>query len=139
MHAKMLSQAPANSMAYSLGPIAIFLMLYVGEGSVSKVLGPAVWINDSDLVSTLYFACSVTHALARDHLASQSAPAWQVSGFGASATDACCSAVMQPDKASMDIATIEIRKYIALYLIIDLCGTVIPIESPATERDWLGA
>src|SRR6266702_4674111 len=86
------------------------LVLYVGEGSVSNALGPEVWISDSELVSTLYLECSFIQASARDHFALQSAPALQVIGFGGSATDACCSAVMQPHRASADAAAIDIRR-----------------------------
>jgi len=75
VHVKTLSHPPPNSIAYSLGPIATFVILYVGDGSVSNVLGPDVWIRDSELLSTLYFECSVTQAVAFDHFASQSAPA----------------------------------------------------------------
>jgi hypothetical protein len=107
---KMLSQPPPNSIAYSSGPIATFVTLYAGEGSVSKVPGPEVWISESELVSTLYFECSFTQAAALDHFASQSAPARQVIGFGGSATDACCSAVMQPHNMSADAAAIEKRR-----------------------------
>src|SRR5437763_8606052 len=81
VHSKMLSQSPANSIAYSPGPFISFAILYLGDGSVSSVLGPDVWISASELVSTLYFEWSVIQALAFDHLASQSAPARHVMVF----------------------------------------------------------
>ncbi len=110
VHPKILSHPPVSSIVYSRGPVATFVTLYVGEGSVSNALGPAVWISDSELVSTLYLECSFIQASARDHFALQSAPALQVIGFGGSATDACCSAVMQPHRASADAAAIDIRR-----------------------------
>ena len=58
VHAKTLSHPAVNSMVYSPGPAATFATLYVGEGSVSNVLGPEVRISDSELVSALYFECS---------------------------------------------------------------------------------
>jgi hypothetical protein len=75
VHPKMLSHSPANSIVYWPGPIATFVILYAGEGSVSNALGPEVWISDSELVSSLFLECSVTQTPARDHFALQSGPA----------------------------------------------------------------
>jgi len=36
----MLSHPPANSMAYSLGPVAIFVTLYAGDGLLINTVGP---------------------------------------------------------------------------------------------------
>ena len=110
VHPKMLSHPPVNSIVYSPGPIAVFVILYAGEESVSNAPGPEVWISDSALVSSLYLECSVTQPAARDHFALQSGPACQVIGFGGSATDACCSAVMQPHRTSAAAAAIDTRR-----------------------------
>jgi hypothetical protein len=123
VHPKILSHPPVSSIVYSRGPVATFVTLYVGEGSVSNALGPEVWISDSELVSTLYLECSFIQASARDHFALQSAPALQVIGFGGSATDACCSAVMQPHRASADAAAIDIRRNMMPSLCYTLRGS----------------
>src|SRR5437763_13509607 len=109
VHSKMLSQSPANSIAYSPGPFITFATLYLGDGSVSSVLGPDVLISESELVSTVYFECSVIQELTFDHFASQSAPARHVITFGDSVTDACCSAVMQPLSAIAHTAATKRR------------------------------
>src|SRR5437763_5477466 len=112
VHSKMLSQSPANSIAYSPGPFITFATLYLGDGSVSSVLGPDVLISESELVSTVYFECSVIQEVAFDHFASQSVPARHVITFGDSVTDACCSAVMQPLSAIAHTAPTKTRRTI---------------------------